>query len=250
MNFDHSSNPAFSSSRFQEALQDFAGTGQMTMKGTATKTLLLFALVFLTATITWKMFGAGSSALMPCIIAGGIGSFVCALVCCFKQDMAHIFGPIYALCEGLLLGAVSAQYDAIFDGIVLQAFMITMAVSAVVFVCYRQGILRASNTFVKVIAFATMGIGAFYLITFVANLFGAHISVMNMGWVGIVIQLVIVGIAALNLVLDFKTIEDGVQTGAPAQFEWYAAFGLMVTLVWIYLEILRLLFILLARSRD
>lgn len=250
MNFEKTSNPAFSESRFRDAIRDFAGTGQMSMKGTATKTLLLFALVVLSGTITWKLFGAGNSALTPCMIGGGIGSFVCALVCCFKQDKAHIFGPLYALCEGLLLGAVSAMYNAVSEGIVLSAVLLTVAVSAVVFFCYRMGILRASNTFVKVIVYATLGIGAFYLISFVLRLFGIHFSMESLGTLGYIIQIVIVAIAALNLVLDFNTIERGVESGAPAQFEWYAAFGLMVTLIWIYLEILRLLIMILGRSRD
>ncbi|MCQ2251516.1 MAG: Bax inhibitor-1/YccA family protein [Bacteroidales bacterium] len=250
MNFERTSNPAFSDSRFAQAVREFAGEGQMTVQGTATKTLLLFALVVLTATITWKLFGVESPALTPCMIGGGIGAFVCALVCCFKQDLAMIFGPIYALCEGLLLGAVSAMYNAAFHGIVLQAVLLTSLLAAVVFICYRFGILRASNTFVKVITYATIGIGVFYLVSFVANLFGANISLFGLGWVGVVIQLIIVGIASLNLVLDFNTIENGVESGAPAEFEWYAAFGLMVTLVWIYLEILRLLAMILGSKKD
>lgn len=250
MNFEKTSNPVFSENRLREALTNFAGTGTMTMQGATTKTLLLLALVVLSGTITWKMFGVESGMLMPLMIGGGIGAFVCALVSCFKQDIAHITGPIYALCEGLMLGAISAMYNAAFDGIVLMAVGLTLAVCLVVFLCYKFGILRASNTFFKVISYATMGIGVFYLVSFIANLCGAHISVMSMGGIGIVIQLVIVAVAALNLVLDFKNIEDGINMGAPAQYEWFCAFGLMVTIVWIYLEILRLLFIILARSRD
>lgn len=251
MNLTRSSNPAFSESRFAQAAREFAGEGQvMTVKGAAAKTLLLFALVLLTGTLTWKLVGADSPLITPCMIGGGIGAFICGLVCCFKQDMAYVFGPIYALCEGLLLGAVSAMYNSAFNGIVTQAIAITVIVSAVVFLCYRYGILKASGTFVKVITYATIGIGCFYLISMIANLFGANISLMGLGIVGIVIQLVIVGVAALNLVLDFDTIERGAESGAPAQFEWYAAFGLMVTLIWIYLEILRLLVMLMGSSRD
>lgn len=248
--FDNSSNPAFSASRFEQAVHEFVGEGQMTVKGTCNKTLLLFALVLLSGTISWKLFGVGSSMLIPCLIGGGIGAFICALVSCLKQDKAYIFGPIYALCEGLLLGTVSAQYNAMFKGIVMQAVLITAIIAGLAFLGYRFGILKASSTFIKVITYATLGIGAFYLISFVANLFGAHITLFSLGWVGIVIQLVIVAVASLNLVLDFNTIERGVESGAPAQFEWYAAFGLMVTLVWIYLEILRLLIMILGRSRD
>ncbi|MCQ2252837.1 MAG: Bax inhibitor-1/YccA family protein [Bacteroidales bacterium] len=250
MNFTNTSNPAFSESRFTEAMQQFAGTGEMTMKGTATKTLLLFALVVLTGSISWKLAMSGSSVVFPLMIAGSIGSLICAIICCTKQDKAHIVAPIYALCEGLMLGAISSMFNAAYSGIVFSAILLTIAISGVVFLCYRFGILRASNTFVKIISFATMGICAFYLISMLLRLFGIHLNVFEMGAVGLVIQLVIVAIAALNLVLDFNTIEKGINSGAPAQFEWYAAFGLMVTLVWIYIEILRLLVIIAGKSRD
>ena len=248
MNFDKTSNPAFSESRLRKLAGDFTGTGQMTVQGAATKTLLLFALLVLTASITWKMFGAESPALMPCMIIGGIGALILAIVACFKPDKAYIFGPLYALCEGLLVGAISAMYAAAYNGIVSSALLLTLAISGVVFVCYRFGILRASGTFVKVITFATLGIGAFYLLSLILSLFGVNMSLFNMGWVGIVIQLVIVGIAALNLVLDFHNIENGAAEGVPAQFEWYYAFGLMVTLVWIYIEVLKLLAMLARRD--
>ena len=250
MNLDRSSNPAFSSSRFAEAARSFAGTGQMTVKGVATKSLLLLALAFLTATITWKMVGVGSPAVVPLMIVGLIGSTVGVIFCCVKQEKAFIWAPIYALFEGLTLGALSAFFESMVPGIAAMAVFITLAVSGVVFACYHFGILQASNTFIKVITYATLGIGAFYILSMILSLFGVNIGVENMGFMGIIIQIVIVVVAALNLVLDFKTIEDGVSQGAPAQFEWYAGFGLMVTLVWVYMEILRLLFILASSSRD
>lgn len=249
MNFDHSSNPTFSTSRLNEAIGAFAGDNQvMTHKGAATKTLLLMALVLLTGSISWKLFGANSPMVMPLMIGGGIGALVFGLISCFKPEKSYIFGPLYALCEGLLLGALSAMYSTAVNGIVGNAIVATIAVSVVVFLCYRAGILRASNTFVKVIVYATLGIGAFYLISIVAGLFGVNMSVMQLGTVGIIIQLVIVGVAALNLVLDLDMIDRCVEAGAPARMEWYCAYGLMVTLVWIYIEILRLLFMLARRD--
>ena len=248
MNFEKTSNPAFSESRLRKLAGDFAGTGQMTVAGAATKTLLLFGLLVLTASITWKMVGVESPALMPCIIGGAIGAVILAIIACVKPDKAYIFGPLYALCEGLLVGAVSAMYAAAYDGIITMALLLTLTISGVVFLCYRFGILRASGTFVKVISYATIGIGAFYLLSWILSFFGLNISVFNMGGLGIIIQLVIVGIAALNLVLDFHNIENGAANGVPAQFEWYYAFGLMVTLVCIYFEILRLLAILNRRN--
>ena len=248
MNFEKTSNPAFSESRLRKLAGDFAGTGQMTVAGAATKTLLLFALLILTASITWKMVGVESPALTPCIIGGAIGALILAIVACVKPEKAYIFGPLYALCEGLVVGAVSALYAAESDGIVTSALLLTLVVSGVVFFCYRFGILRASGTFVKVLTFATLGIGGFYLLSWILSFFGVNISVFGMGTAGIVIQLIIVAIAALNLVLDFHNIENGAADGVPAQFEWYYAFGLMVTLIWIYFEILRLLAILSRRN--
>jgi len=248
MNFDKTSNPAFSEGRLRNLTESFAGTGQMTIAGTATKTLLLFALLILTASITWKMTGVGSPALLPCIVIGGIGSLVLAIIACVKPEKAYIFGPLYALCEGLLVGTISAAFAQEFEGIVTSAVLLTLVVSGAVFLCYRFGILRASGTFVKVITFATIGIAGFYLLSFILSFFGVNLSVANLGWVGIAIQVLIVGIAALNLVLDFNNVENGVQNGVPAHFEWYFAFGLMVTLIWIYFEILRLLAILARRD--
>lgn len=250
MNFDRTSNPTFSESRLRKLADSYAGTGPMTMQGTATKTLLLFALLLLTASITWKLFGVGSSALTPCMFIGGIGALVFGIVTCLKPEKAHICGPIYAVCEGLLLGAVSASFATEFNGIVISAVLLTIAVSAVVFLCYRCGILKASGTFVKVISYATIGIAVFYLLSFILSFFGIHLSLMNLGWVGIVLQLVIVGIAAMNLVLDFNNVESSIEAGVSARYEWYFSFGLMVTIVWIYIEILRLLAMIMGRSRD
>ncbi|MBQ3656611.1 MAG: Bax inhibitor-1/YccA family protein [Bacteroidales bacterium] len=248
MDFSRTSNPVFSEERVQGLAREYVGEGVMTVKGVATKTLLLFLLVFLTGSLTWKLSMTNSGAVMPLMIGGGIGALILGFIACAKADKAYIFGPLYALCEGLLLGALSAMYEAELHGIVSIAMFSTFAVAGVVFLCYRFGILKASGTFIKVISFATLGIGAFYLISVVAGLFGANISVFQFGTVGLVIQIVIVIVAALNLVLDFSSIEEGVNAGAPAKMEWYGAFGLMVTLIWIYLEILRLLAILSRRN--
>ena len=249
MNFTKTSNPVFSADRLREITGSLIGEGVMTISGVATKSVLLLLLVILTGSITWKLAGTNSGALMPLTIIGGIGAFVLALITSAKAEKAYIFGPLYALFEGLLLGAVSAWCEAALPGVVSMAMFSTFAVAGVVFLCYKFGVLKASNTFIKVISFATLGIGAYYLVSLIASLFGADFSVFAFGTAGIAVQGVIVIIAALNLVLDFAAAEEGVTTGAPAQLEWYHAFGLMVTLIWIYFEILRLL-ILLASKRD
>ncbi|MCQ2973568.1 MAG: Bax inhibitor-1/YccA family protein [Bacteroidales bacterium] len=249
MNFDKSSNPVFSEKMFENAVSDFAGNGVMTFQGTVTKSILLLLLVIVTGTISWKLAIVGNSIVGPLAIGGAIGALIMAIVCCFKPEKSYIFGPIYALCEGLMLGSISALFNTLYSGIVLQAILLTIMVVAVVFFAYKVGILKASNTFVKVITFATIGIGAFYLLSMLLSVFGVHtVSLFELGWVGIVIQLVIVGVAALNLVLDFNQIDRGVESNAPAHMEWYCAFGMMVTIVWIYVEILRLLALLSKRN--
>ncbi len=214
----------------------------MTVKGTVNKTVLLFLLILLSATVTWKLTMAGNNLAGTLAIVGAIGGFIMALTTIFAKKIAQITAPIYALFEGLFLGAISAVFkNVLYPGIVIQAVMLTFAVFAVMLVLYRFRILKASSGFVKGLVMATAGIFLFYLVSIVLSFFGIDISVFNMGPLGIVIQVAIVAIAALNLVLDFDFIEKGSAQGLPKKMEWYGAFGLIVTLVWLYLEILRLL---------
>ena len=150
------------------------------------------------------------------------------------------------MCEGLFLGAISAYYDYIFaasyPSIIMHAVLLTMGTAAAMYILYQTGVIKATNTFRKVVMIATAGIGIFYLISIVMRLFGSQMPYLHdSSPIGIGISLVIVVVAALNLILDFDMIDQGSQNGAPKYFEWYSAFGLMVTIVWLYLEILRLL---------
>ncbi|MDD6002237.1 MAG: Bax inhibitor-1/YccA family protein [Bacteroidales bacterium] len=248
MNLNKSSNPTFSEKIFEKALTRNEEGGVMSFTGAVNKSIILFLLVLLSGIATWKLIIVGNSAASYLAIGGAIGAFILAIVTSFKPDKSAILAPMYALCEGLFLGAISAIFNATYNGIVMQAIIATVCVVAVVFLCYRAGILKATPTFTKVLVFATLGIGVFYLISILLRFAGIDLSVFSLGWLGIIIQLVIVGVAALNLVLDFNQIDTGVEMQSPKFMEWYCAFGLMVTIVWIYIEILRLLAVLSRRN--
>ena len=217
----------------------------MTIQGTINKTGLLFVLILLTATFTWKLAMAGNAMANPLMWTGLIGGIIMALLSIFKKQYVHITAPIYALFEGLFLGAISALFNNMFyPGIVTQAVFLTFSVFGIMLLLYKFKILKASPGFVKGIVIATGGIMLFYIVSIAGSMFGANISVFNMGPIGIVIQFVIVGIAALNLILDFNFIEKGASQGLSKKMEWFGAFGLILTLVWLYFEILRLLALL------
>ena len=244
-----SGNPALKDSTFLDLTSGAVVTrdGQaMTLNGTVNKTGLLLLLAVITAAYAWnsiEITEAGISGNYPLFLFGGlIGGLVFALATIFKQTWAPVTAPLYALFEGLFLGAVSAVYDARFDGIVLQAVMLTMGTLFALLFAYSSGIIRATENFKLGVVAATGGVALIYLATIVLGLFGINIPYIHeSGLIGIGFSLVVVVIAALNLVLDFDFIETGVEKGAPKYMEWYGAFGLMVTLVWLYLEFLRLL---------
>jgi uncharacterized YccA/Bax inhibitor family protein len=183
--------------------------------------------------------------------AAGIGSlaaFVVAIVCCFKKTWSPVLAPAYAILKGLALGLISATYNAAFDSIVAQALMLTFGTFFALLAAYTTGLIKPSENFKLGIAAATGGILLVYLVTLVLGLFGVGVPFVHQsGWLGIGFSAFVVVIAALNLVLDFDFIEEGCAVGAPKYLEWYAAFGLLITLVWLYIEMLRLLFKL--RSR-
>lgn len=236
-----SSNPAM---RAFEKTQPKASAVPMTINGTINKTIILFLLTVLTASLTWRLTMAGNNLAQTLMWVGLFGGLITAIITIFKKEIVHITAPIYALFEGLFIGTISAIFSNFYDGIIIQAVLLTFAVFAVMLILYKTRILKATKGFVKGIIIATGGVMVFYLVSIVGNIFGANISVFNMGPLGIVIQLVIVGIAALNLILDFNFIEKGAGQGLPKKMEWFGAFGLIVTLIWLYLEILRLLALL------
>jgi len=236
-------NPALTTKTF-EGLRAAAGDEAMTIQGTVNKSLLMLGILMLSAMYTWNKFFAleNPAAVQPYIWIGAIGGFVVALVTIFKKQYSPITAPIYALFEGLFLGAISALFEAQFPGIVMQAVTLTFGTLFGLLLAYKSGLIKATENFKLGIVAATGGIFFIYLASMILGFFGINIPLIHeSGPIGIIFSLVVVVIAALNLVLDFDFIEKGAEHGAPKYMEWYAAFGLMVTLIWLYLEILRLL---------
>ncbi len=226
----------------------------MTINGTVNKIFVMLLLVMAGAIFVWNKFfgfgetGAGTSAVIPWVIGGGIGGFIVALITVFKKKAARITAPIYAVLEGLLLGGLSAIFEAQYPGIVVQAVGLTFGVFLALLTAYRSGMIKVTQNFRLGVVAATGGIAIFYLVTFVLGMFGVNTSYFHgTSLLSIGISLVIVIVAAMNLVLDFDFIETGAERGAPKYMEWYAAFGLMVTLIWLYIEMLRLLSKIMAR---
>jgi len=236
----------------EKGFEGFGVMGErMTLQGTVNKTGILLLCAIASAAWTWHLFIQSQSALavMPWLWIGTIGGLVCALVTVFKKEWAPVTAPAYALLEGLALGAISSVLEVRFPGIAIQSVSLTFGTLLVLLLAYRSGLIPVTQNFKLGIVAATGAIMLFYLLEFVLGFFGIHFTTINgSGPIGIGISLIIVGIAALNLVLDFDFIENGARMGAPKYMEWYGAFGLMVTLVWLYLEILRLLTKL--RGRD
>jgi uncharacterized YccA/Bax inhibitor family protein len=221
------------------------GAEAMTESGTLNKFFLLFLLVMGSASLTWKAFYDGVN-VMPWMIGSALLGFITAMVVIFKKEWAAYLTPVYALFEGVFLGAISATYNNVFaksaPGIVTQAVLLTFGVVIAMFLLYRFRIIKVTDKLRSIILMATAGIAIFYLLSIVLRLFHVDIAFIHEGsTLGIGFSLVVVAIAALNLLLDFDMIEKGVAAGAPKYMEWYGAFGLLVTIVWLYLEILRLL---------
>lgn len=240
------SNPALNANVFQQFEADrfeiTGGAATMTVAGTSVKTGILLALAVITAGFTWNLGLSGGQAAMGWMIGGAIAGLVLALITVFKPTWSPITAPAYALAEGLFLGGISATYSSLYDGIVVQAVLLTFGTLCTMLMAYGFGLVRATEKFKAGILAATGGICLVYLVSFAMSFFGASIPYIHgSGMIGIGFSLFVVVIAALNLVLDFDFIERGAQTNAPKYMEWYGAFGLMVTLVWLYLEILRLL---------
>jgi uncharacterized YccA/Bax inhibitor family protein len=203
----------------------------------------MLILVIATASYTWGLGRSENQAqVIPWIMGGLFGGLAMALLTIFKKQWAAVTAPLYALLEGLFLGGISAYYETAFQGIVVQAVFLTFGTLFALLLAYSSGLIKVTKNFRLGIVAATGGIALVYLASFVLGFFGISIPFIHTsGIIGIGFSVFVVIIAALNLVLDFDFIEHGAEQGAPKFMEWYAAFGLMVTLVWLYLEILRLL---------
>jgi len=230
-----SGNPTLNQKAFRVPVM--AGQEVMTERGTYIKTAVLLALCVWTASMTWGP--AGQAFIWP----GVIGGFIFALITIFKKEWSMVTAPLYALCEGVALGAISYMYQAQYAGIVVNAVMLTFSVMVIMLAVYSFEIIKVTDRLRSCIVVATGAIMLVYLVGFVMSFFGTSIPMIHgSGMVGIGFSLVVVGIASFNLLLDFDFIERAASSGSsPKYMEWYGAFGLVVTLVWLYLEILRLL---------
>ncbi len=250
MDLTKSSNPVFGKNIFSQSATS-ADNGVMTINGTINKTGLMLLIVVFAATFTWRKFfgaidpanpGVLPSGIMVWTMVGAIGGFITAIITTFSPRRAAMTAPIYAVFEGLFLGAISALFEAMYPGLVMRAVSLTFGVFLIMLLLFRSGTIRATDKFRTVIFAATGGIALVYFVSFIAGMFGANLGFMyGNGLMGIGFSLVVVAIAALNLILDFDMIVKGANARAPQYMEWYGAFGLMVTLIWLYLEILRLL---------
>lgn len=250
MDITKSSNPVFGKNIFSQSATN-TNDGVMTVNGTINKTGLMLLIVVFAATFTWRKFmgavdpampGAMPPGLIGWMIGGAIGGLITALITVFSPRRAAMTAPIYAVFQGLFLGAISAMFEAMYPGLVMRAVSLTFGVFFIMLLLYRSGTIRATEKFRTVIFAATGGIAVVYLVSFVAGMFGVNFGFMHgNSLISIGFSLVVVVVAALNLILDFDMITKGANARAPKYMEWFGAFGLMVTLIWLYLEMLRLL---------
>ena len=232
--FGRSANPAFTRN-FGSTYGDIPLNERMTLDGAVNKTGILLSLCFGGAFIGWNI----PQLMLPAAIIG----FILALVTIFRSPAkAGSTAPLYALSQGIFLGGITMIFEAQFPGIAMQALALTFGILATLLVCYKSGLILPTQNFRLMLVSAIGGIMILYLVNFVMSFFGSTLSFLTSNSpMSIGISLIIVGVAALSLVLDFDFIEEGAEKGMPKYMEWYGAFSLMVTLIWLYLEILRLL---------
>ena len=251
MAFFRSGNPTLNEKAFENSLS-IPGEGVMTERGTLNKFFFLSLMVMASASFTWSAFYQGKD-VMSWMIGGAIGGFIVAMVIIFKKEWSMYLAPAYGLLEGVFLGGLSAIANAAFaksyPGLVTQAVLLTFGTVIAMFGLYRFRVIKATEKFKSIVFTATAGIAIFYLLAMVLRMFHVDIPFLHEGSaMGIIFSLIVVSIAALNLILDFDMIEQGAAKGAPKYMEWYCSFGLMVTIVWLYIEILKLLMKLARRN--
>jgi uncharacterized YccA/Bax inhibitor family protein len=236
-------NPALNDKTFSGYGRAASREEAMTIQGTVNKSVLLLLLALMTAGWTWRMFFTGQAeSLTFWILGGAVGGLIVAIVTVVRKQWSMATAPLYALLEGLVLGGISAVLEGRYPGIVITAVGLTFGTLFGLLLAYKSGLIRATENFKLGVAAATGGIFIVYVITMLLGLFGIRMPYIHeSGLIGIGFSLFVVVVAALNLVLDFDFIEHGAAQGAPKYMEWYGAFGLIVTLIWLYLEILRLL---------
>ncbi|MEL7118816.1 MAG: Bax inhibitor-1/YccA family protein [Bacteroidota bacterium] len=240
-NFLQSRNPVMKEQTYMNSAQviENANAEKMTVSGAVNKTFLLALIMLATATYSFSAFN-------PIFVwVGAIGGLIAVLVASFRPNLSPTLAPVYAGLEGLFVGGISYMYAGVMNGIIFQAVTLTLAVLFMMLFIYRSGIIKVTEKFRMGVFMATGAIFLVYMLNFVLAMFGINLPFLHEGgMVGIGISLVIIGVAALNLLLDFDNFEKGEKYGAPKYMEWFSAMGLIITLVWLYVEILRLLAIL------
>ncbi len=244
-----SGNPLLGEKNFRSMALD-ASAGTMTVQGTINKTAALVGLAMLSGAFTWSKFvEGGASAVGIWLILGTVVGLIAALVTIFKKDVAFASAPVYAVAQGLVMGGISAIFESQYPGVVMQAVTLTFGVMVMMLGLYKFGLIKVTDKFKMGVVAATGGLALIYLLSFVLGMFGMMPTMLfGNGIFGIGFGFLVVGIAALNLVMDFDMVEQAASGGAPKATEWYGAFALVVTLIWLYIEILRLL--VRFRSRD
>ena len=235
-------NPALNKNTFTE-FDAASGYEKMTIDGTVNKSFIMIVLLLATAIYSWNLFLSGNLQQGMILFYGSIiVGLIVAVITIFKKEWSPYTAPVYALAEGIVLGFISSLLESLYHGIVIQAVALTLGTFLCLLLAYRSGYIKATENFRLGVFAATGAVALIYLVTFVLGFFGKTIPyIHDSGTIGIIFSLIVVVIAALNLVLDFDFIEQGAKQNAPKYMEWYAAFGLMVTLIWLYIEILRLL---------
>lgn len=242
-------NPALSNKAFDYAIKN-SNENTMTINGAINKAIMLSLILMLSALVSvYFVLARNIELLYPAVMVSSIGALLLAIIMIFKKEMSKTFSILYAILEGVAIGGVSFMFNAVYEGIVAQAVFFTSADLLIMLLLYRFRIIKVNDKFRSVIFGATLCIAIVYFINFILGFFKMSVPFLNdSSPIGIVISVVIVAIASFNLLLDFDFIEQGANMNMPKYFEWYCAFGLLVTLVWLYLEILRLLSKV--RSRD
>lgn len=239
-------NPVFSQNAVEKSV--ILDSEPMTINGAINKTFILFGLLLATSFVIWDLFFKGySDKVMMLSTVGFVASIISFIVIMFNRKAIAVAAPIYAASEGLVIGGISAMFETRYPGIAIQAISMTFMALFSMLVLYRTGVIKCTDKFRSVLFISTLSIAGIYLVSLLGSFFGLHIpGIFSSGLVGIGFSLVVVVIAALNLIIDFDFIERGAQQMLGKSFEWYGAFGIIVTLVWLYIEILNLL----AKLRD
>ncbi len=239
-----SSNPALASNPFS-GFGLVAESNTMTIGGTVSKTAILLLLVLLPAAFVWNkaaLYGQNATSVQTWMMVGLFGGLILSILTIFKKNWAPMTAPLYAVMEGLFLGGISSFFEKSYSGIVLQAVSLSIGTLLIMLFAYQSGWIKATEKFKLGVVAATGAIALVYFVTIILGFFNINVPFVNgSGWFSILFSIFVVGIAALNFIIDFDFIEQGSRAGIPKYMEWYGAFALMVTLIWLYIEILRLL---------